>query len=161
MLLQGACLGMAARHMASVREKVSAAEVARVLLVEGDVTTRLTLQAVLKASGYSVDSAASAPEAMDKLEREEYALVLCGLRPETQEECRRVVNHARAQEYKPATAFLTTSGSEGKRPKSERVLIEPLEVPALLTKIADLLADRAAGRERRNMRRRKVDLVPN
>ena len=149
----------------SIRERVPGPEVARVLLVEHDVAARLTLQAILKASGYSVDSAASAPEAMDKLEKEQYALVLCGVRRETRQECQRVIDHARAQEYKPATAVLTTNGEtkrDWERSKSSRLLIEPQEVPALLTKIADLLADRAAGRERRNMRRRRqAELVAN
>ncbi len=152
---------MVVKQRAGVRERATAPEVARVLLVEGDVTARLTLKAVLEASGYSVDGAASAPEALDKLERDEYALVLCDLH-NSPDECRRVINHARAQDYKPATAFLRTSGGQSRRPKSGRLLIETEEVPALLTKIADLLADRAAGRERRIMRRRKVDeLVAN
>jgi CheY-like chemotaxis protein len=146
---------MAVRQKAGARERAVGPEVARVLLMEDDVTARLALQAILEASGYAVDSAASAPEAMDKLEREQYALVLCGMQEGTREECERVINHARAQDYKPATAFLTASGGQSKPPKSGRILIEPLEVPALLTKIADLLADRAAGRERRNMRRRR------
>ncbi|MBI3668025.1 MAG: hypothetical protein HY236_17640 [Acidobacteria bacterium] len=154
---------MAVRQKAGLRDRAPGLEVARVLLVEGDVAARLTLQAVLEASGYAVDSAASAPEAMDKLEHDEYALVLCGLHADTRSECRRVVDHARAQEYKPATAYLTASGLEAasKREgsKTGRLLIEPQEVPALLTKIADLLADRAAGRERRNMRRRHAELV--
>ena len=154
---------MAARHKGGVRERALRPEVARVLLVDGDVTTRLTLQAVLQASGYAIDSAASTPEAMEKLERQEYDLVLCGVRAETQDECRQVISHARAQEYKPATALLTASGEQSRRawehPKSSRLLVEPQEVPALLTKIADLLADRAAGRERRNMRRRSGELV--
>ena len=151
---------MAAKLRTGVRERASGPEVARVLLMEGDVTARLALQAVLKASGYHVDSAASAPEAMDKLESTQYALVLCGMRDDTREECRRVINHARAQEYRPATAYLTASGGQLRPPKSGRLLVEPLDIPALLTKIADLLADRAAGRERRNMRRhRHQDLV--
>lgn len=150
---------MAVKHKPGPRER---AQVARVLLVDGDVATRLTLQAVLQASGYSVDSAASAQEAMDKLERGQYALVLCGARSDNREECQRVLDHARAQEYKPATAILTASGAEGrpgKKARSSRLLIEPQEVPDLLTKIADLLADRASDRERRNMRRRHLQLV--
>ena len=150
---------MAVRQKAGVRDRAPGPEVARVLLVEGDVAARLTLQAVLEASGYAVESAASAPEAMNKLESDEFALVLCGLHSETREECRRVINHARAQEYKPATAYLMASGLETARKRegsrTGRLLIEPQEVPALLTKIADLLDDRAAGRERRNMRRRR------
>ena len=155
---------MAVRQKAGLRDRAPSREVARVLLVEEDVAARLTLQAVLEASGYAVESAASASEAMDKLERDEYALVLCGLHSDTRDECRRVINHARAQEYKPATAFLTASALESARKRegsrTGRLLIEPQEVPALLTKIADLLADRAAGRERRKMRgRRGPELV--
>jgi len=151
---------MGIRQRAAVREREPAPEVARVLLLEDDVTARLTLQAILEASGYAVDSAASAPEALDKLERAQYALVLCGMREEDRDECRCVINHARAQDYKPATAYLTASAGLNRRPKSGRLLIEPQDVPALLTKIADLLADRAAGRARRNMRqKRHLDLV--
>jgi CheY-like chemotaxis protein len=146
---------MAVRHRPIARDRATGPEVARVLVMEDDVAARLALQAILEASGYAVDSAASAPEAMDKLEREQYALVLCGSCEGPRDDCRRVINHARAQDYKPATAYLTTSGKHEKRPKSGRLLIEPLEVPALLTKIADLLADRAAGRSRRNIRRRR------
>ena len=153
---------MAARQRAAVRDRTASPEVARVLLVEDDVTARLTLRAVLQASGYSVDLAGSAPEAMDKIERGQYALVLCGLRPDAQDECRRVIQHARVQDYRPATAYLTASAGQTRRPKSGRLLIEPQEVPDLLSKIADLLADRAVGRERRNMRRqRTLELAAN
>ena len=37
-------------------------ELARVLLVDDDLTSRLTLKTVLEAGGYAVDSAASAAE---------------------------------------------------------------------------------------------------
>ncbi len=154
---------MATRHRAAARDRSPSPEVARVLLVEDEVTARLTLRAILQASGYSVDLAGSAPEAMDKIEQGQYALVLCGLRcDDDQDECRRVINHARAQDYHPATAYLTASGGESRHPRSGRLLIEPQEVPDLLSKIADLLADRAVGRERRNMRRhRPLELAAN
>ncbi len=154
---------MATRHRTATRDRSPSPEVAHVLLVEDEVTARLTLRAILQASGYSVDLAGSAPEAMDKIERGQYALVLCGLRcDDDQDECRRVINHARAQDYRPATAYLTASGGESRHPKSGRLLIEPQEVPDLLSKIADLLAGRAVGRERRNMRRqRPLELAAN
>ena len=49
-------------------------ELARVLLVDDDVASRLTLKTVLEAGGYAVDSAASAAEAVDKLDEQQYAL---------------------------------------------------------------------------------------
>jgi len=154
---------MAVRQRPRVRQRAQAPEVARVLLVEDDVTVRLTLQAILQASGFAVDSAASPQEAMEKIEHGQYSLVLCGVHSEDDEECRRVISHARAQDYHPAAApYLTSSAGPGRRPKSGRVLIETQEVPDLLAKIADLLADRAVGRERRIMRsRRAVELVAN
>ena len=51
-------------------------ELARVLLVESDVASRLTLQTLLRAGGYTVDVAASAAEAIGKLDESAYELVL-------------------------------------------------------------------------------------
>ena len=149
------------RTRSAVKEKEASVGAVRVLLVEADVRARLTLQAVLETSGYSVDSAASAPEALDKLEKSQYDLVLCDAGSSPKDDCRRVIQHAQAQDYKPATAVVTASGLRAKPPKSGRLLIEPQEVPALLEKIADLLAGRAAGRARRKLRRRSFDLVAN
>jgi CheY-like chemotaxis protein len=47
-------------------------ELARVLLVDDDMTSRLTLKTVLEAGGYAVDSAASAAEAVGKLDASQY-----------------------------------------------------------------------------------------
>jgi len=152
---------MTAKAKGAVREREAGGQAVRVLLVEGEMRARLTLQAVLEASGYSVDSAASTSEALDKLEKEQYALVLCDAGTSPRDDCRRVINHARNQDYKPATAIVTASGTHAKAPKSGRLLIEPQEVPALLEKIADLLADRAAGRARRKLRKRSLELVTN
>jgi len=65
-------------------------DLARVLLVDDDLASRLTLQTVLEAGGYSVDVAASAAEAMGKLDDQEYELVLSDLRkhvPEAAPSC--------------------------------------------------------------------------
>src|SRR5271157_2905246 len=83
-------------------------EMARVLLVDDDVASRLTLQTVLQAGGYRVDSAASAAEAVGKLDDREYELVLTDLRMESPEAGLKVLAHARMMDYKPATALVTT-----------------------------------------------------
>ena len=46
----------------SLEEHITEVELARVLLVDDDPASRLTLQTVLKAGGYRVDAAASAAE---------------------------------------------------------------------------------------------------
>ena len=81
---------------------------ARVLLVDDDPTSRLTLKTVLEAGGYNVDSAASAAEAVGKLDEGEYELVLSDLQMESPEAGLKVIAHARMMDYKPATALITT-----------------------------------------------------
>ncbi len=118
-------------------------ELARVLLVDDDLTSRLTLKAVLEAGGYFVDSAASAAEAVGKLDSRQYELVLSDLQMESPEAGLKVLAHARLMEYKPATAILTTY--QNKRADNRKpLLIEPEDLPSLLSKVADLISQRAA-----------------
>jgi CheY-like chemotaxis protein len=120
-----------------------AMEVARVLLVDDNLTSRLTLKAVLEAGGYLVDSAASAAEAFGKLDARQYDLVVSDLQIESSEAGANVLAYARGMEYKPATAILTTYSSTS--PEHGRpVLIQPQDLPSLLSKVADLISHRAA-----------------
>ena len=133
-------------------------ELARVLLVDDDPTSRLTLQTVLEASGYHVDSAASAAEAVGKLEEQEYQLVLSDLQMESPEAGLKVLAHARMMAYKPATAIVTTyqnarSGHPKPHAKAQvRMLITPEDIPGLLGKVANLISERAARKVQREMR---------
>jgi DNA-binding NtrC family response regulator len=130
-------------------------DLARVLLVDGDVTSRLTLQTVLEAGGYRVDAAASASEAVGKLDEREYELVLTDLTMESPESGLKVLAHARMMDYKPATALVTTYQDSKIRSVSKSsgtVLIEPEDLPDLLSKIADLISERATRRVERELR---------
>jgi CheY-like chemotaxis protein len=130
-------------------------ELARVLLVDDDLTSRLTLQTVLQAGGYKVDAAASAAEAVGKLEEREYELVLSDLRMESPSAGLKVLAHARMMDYKPATALITTyrhSGPRGSAKNNRAVLIEPEDLPELLSKVADLISERATRKVERELR---------
>lgn len=118
-------------------------ELARVLLVDDDLTSRLTLKAVLEAGGYFVDAAASAAEAFGKLDEEQYALVLSGVEAESPEAGLEVLAHARLMDYTPATAILTSSHNR-LTDRTKPVLIKPEDLPELLGKVADLISQRAA-----------------
>lgn len=133
-------------------------DLARVLLVDDDPTSRLTLQTVLEAGGYHVDAAASAAEAVGKLDAGEYELVLSDLQMESPEAGLKVIGHARMMNYKPATALITTY-QNGKsepppRPVSQKksMLITPEDIPELLGKVADLISQRATRRLERELR---------
>jgi CheY-like chemotaxis protein len=131
-------------------------ELARVLLVDDNPTSRLTLQTVLEASGYHVDSAASAAEAIPMLDEQEYELVLSDLQMESPEAGLKVLAHARIMDYKPATAIVTTyQNAKDQNPKPQtqaRMLITPEDIPGLLGKVANLISQRAARRVQREMR---------
>jgi CheY-like chemotaxis protein len=126
-------------------------QLARVLLVDANVASRLTLKTVLEAGGYAVDSAASEAEAVDKLDEQQYALVLSDIQIDSPEAGLNVLAHAHLMDYKPATALVTTYQNQqagGPIP----VLIEPEDVPGLLGKVADLISQRAARMVARQLR---------
>ena len=126
-------------------------ELARVLLVDDDPASRLTLQTVLEAGGYHVDAAASAAEAFGKLDEREYELVLSDLRMESPEAGLKVLAHARMMDYKPATAIVTTYQT-AKAERKSRMLIKPEDLPGLLGKVANLISERAARKVQRELR---------
>lgn len=128
-------------------------EMARVLLVDDNPASRLTLQTLLQAGGYSVDAAASAAEAVGKLDEQEYELVLSDLGMESPEAGYRVIAHARRMEYSPATALITKDHDESEPiDDSDSTLVEPEDVQGLFTQVADLISARARRRVRRQMR---------
>lgn len=147
----------------SSSDRITDFELARVLLVDGNPTSRLTLQTVLRAGGYHVDSAASAAEAFGKLDDSVYELVISDLQMESPEAGLQVLAHARMMDYKPATALVTSSQNEespkaspkppSPKPKPSRILIKPEDIPGLLGKVANLISSRAARRVERDMLR--------
>jgi len=134
---------------------ISEYELARVLLVDMNPTSRLTLKTVLEAGGYKVNVAASAAEAVGKLDDGEFELVLSDLQLESPEAGLKVLAHARMMDYKPATALITAYQDSRPEPTARQqrsMLISPEDIPGLLGKIADLIAERATRRLRRELR---------
>jgi CheY-like chemotaxis protein len=127
-------------------------ELAHILLVDDDPASRLTLKTVLEAGGYAVDSAASAAEAVGKLDEKEYELVLSDLQMESPEAGYKVIAHARLKDYKPATAIVTTYRSRATQSGGGSVLIESQDVEGLLGQVAGLISDRAQKRVNRELR---------
>lgn len=132
--------------------RATAVSLARVLLVSANPTSRLTLQTLLEAGGYWVDSAASAAEAVAKLDDREYELVLSDVDLEAPEAGLKVIAHARLVDNHPATALISAHLEESRLGEGQTVLIEPQEVPELLTKVADLIAERATRRLERELK---------
>lgn len=129
-------------------------DLARVLLVDDDPASRITLKTVLEASGYHVESAASAAEAVGKLEDGTYELVLSGLNLESPDAGLKVLAQARNMEYKPATALLKTYQHSSPTPSRQlsSILIKPEGIPGLLSEVAGLISARATRRLERELR---------
>lgn len=129
-------------------------ELARVLLVESDVASRLTLKTLLQAGGYSVDVAATAAEAVGKLDERTYELVLTNSKMESPEAGRRVLAYARRKEYKPATALIRAhrDGDAREDWKNRSMLVEAEDVTTFLSKVAELISLRATRRSERALR---------
>ncbi|HTQ54039.1 MAG TPA: response regulator [Bryobacteraceae bacterium] len=122
-------------------------DLARVLIVDDELSSRLTLQTILEAGGYTVDVAGSADEAISKLDHGQYELVLSEAEMESPQAGLRVLSHARVMQYKPATA-LVTAYREAKASRypmgdEQQVSINTENVSALLARVADLIGVRA------------------
>jgi CheY-like chemotaxis protein len=133
--------------------------VARVLLADSDLASRLTLKSILSTAGYAVDGAATAAEAIGKLDSNEYQLVFADLRSESHEAGQRVLAYARQKDFHPATALIASDMSEtGTEPAAddsdERVVsISNDNVSRLLARAAELISQRADRRMRLAERR--------
>src|SRR5438445_13334805 len=79
----------------------------RILLVDDDVAVLLTLKTVLEMNQSEVDTAASAVEAVSKLESGVYEMVITDVRMESETARVEVIGAARKQHDAPATALLT------------------------------------------------------
>jgi CheY-like chemotaxis protein len=125
-------------------------ELARVLLVHGDLASRLALKTILEAGGYSVDSASTPAEALAKLDAGKYELVLSDSAIGSRSAGRNVLSYARVKDYRPATALVTSYESDGRSALSSahEIAVYTENLPTLLGKVAELIAMRASRRYR-------------
>jgi hypothetical protein len=127
-----------------------ALELARVLLVHGDLAPRLALQTILRAGGYAVDVAATPAEALTKLDEGEYELVLTDSKVGSGRAGKNLLAYARVKDYRPATAVVTSyepykrRGGRG----GHHISVHTENVPTLLGDVAELIGVRASRRYR-------------
>jgi DNA-binding response OmpR family regulator len=130
-------------------------KVARVLLADSDLPSRLALQTLLTTAGYAVDGAATSGEAVAQLDSEEYQLVLADLRAESEESGALLLAYARQKDFRPATALLSSRLSELRPTRAEQnasdsvVRMSDENVSFLLARVAELISERADRRMRR------------
>lgn len=128
-------------------------KVAKVLLADSDLASRLTLKSLLTKAGYAVEGAASAAEAISRLDAREFQLVLADLRSESETAGPALLSFARQKVYRPATALITMDMSELKAESSlhdaDRVVsVSNEDISNLLANVAELISNRADRRMR-------------
>ena len=134
---------------AGYKSKARALELARVLVMHGELAPRLTIQTILQASGYAVDSAATPAEALAKLDEAEYDLVLSDGEGGSDAAGRNLLAYARVKEYRPATALVTATERPARNGRARhRFSIYTENVPAFLGEVAELIGLRASRRYR-------------
>jgi CheY-like chemotaxis protein len=135
-------------------ERPRSRRVARVLLADTGLASRLTLKSILSTAGYAVSGVATAAEALGKLDAHEYQLVLADLRAESEDAGPQVLAYARQKEFRPATALLASdlrqTGGQAFRNGShnQAVHISHENVSYLLGWVAELISRRADRRIR-------------
>jgi CheY-like chemotaxis protein len=126
-------------------------DLARVLVVHGELTPRLTLQTILQAGGYAVDVAGTPAEALAKLDENTYELVLSDAEFGTGEAGPDLLAYARVKDYRPATALITSNEPQLRyryARQRQHVSIYTENLPHLLGKVAELIGVRASRRYR-------------
>jgi DNA-binding NtrC family response regulator len=114
----------------------------RILLVDDDVAVLLTLKAILELHQFTVETAASAAEAVEKLASGVYQMVITDARMENENAGFEVIRAARRQAYHPATALLTAfppANGDWKQEGAQSLLVKPVGTQDLLRQIEALL----------------------
>jgi CheY-like chemotaxis protein len=131
-------------------------QLARVLLADGDLASRLAIKSLLTAVGYEVQGAASAAEAASRLDETDYQLVLADLRTESDEAGPRLLAYARQKDSRPATALLASdiSGQVNEDEGADHLVhVSNEDISRLLDGVAELISQRADRRIRQSLRR--------
>jgi len=129
--------------------------VAKVLLADSELASRLTLKSLLGKAGYAVEGAASGAEAISILDAHQFQLVLADLRSESEDAGPSLLSYARQKEYRPATALLASdlvergSGNASGPQEDTVVSMTDEDVSNLLANVAELIGTRADRRMRR------------
>ena len=124
----------------------------RILLVDDDVAVLLTLKAVLEQNEFTVETATSAAEAIEKLATGVYQMVITDTRMENENAGFEVIRAARRQAYNPATALLTAyppQDGDWKADGAQSLLVKPVGTQDLLRQIEALLVLREDVRQRK------------
>jgi DNA-binding NtrC family response regulator len=124
----------------------------RILLADDEQAILLTLKAILEIHGFEVETAASAREAIAKLQSASYHMVITDMKMEHEKAGYDVIRAAKETDCNPAVAILTafpSLGREWKREGAQSMLVKPMNTDDLLRQIEALLIQHEDQKQRR------------
>src|SRR5438874_10910098 len=125
----------------------------RILLVDDELATLLTLKAILEIHGFEVETESSAKEAINKLpESGPYQIVITDMRMESETAGYDVIRAAKKQDYDPNVAILTAFpllGTDWKDEGADSMLVKPMNTNDLLRQLEALLVSHEDKRQER------------
>ncbi|HLW52869.1 MAG TPA: response regulator [Candidatus Angelobacter sp.] len=114
----------------------------RILVADDELAILLTLKAILEINGFEVETATSAREAIGKLKKNQYHMVITDMKMEHEHSGYDVIRAAKTSGGDPAVAILTAFpmlGSEWKKEGAQSMLVKPMGTEDLLRQIEALL----------------------
>ncbi len=114
----------------------------RILVVDDELAILLTLKAILEMNGFEVETAASAREAVRKLDAGGFQMVITDMKMEHDTAGYDVIRAAKKLADPPVTAILTafpSLGSDWKSEGAQSLLVKPMNTPDLLRQVEALL----------------------
>jgi DNA-binding response OmpR family regulator len=127
----------------------------RILLADDELAILLTLKAILEIHGFEVETAASAEEAIAKMQIDSYHMVITDMKMEHEKSGYDVIRAAKETVYNPAVAILTAFpmlSSEWKKEGAQSMLVKPMNTDDLLRQIDALLIQHEDQKHRRPSR---------
>lgn len=121
----------------------------RILLVDDELAILLTLKAILEMHHFEVETASSAKEGAQKMNKSNYDMVITDMRMETETAGYDVIRAAKQQPYDPAVAILTaypSLGSDWKTKGAHSLLVKPVNTDELLRQLEHLLSTHQASK---------------
>ena len=117
----------------------------KILVVDDEPSVLLTYRLLLEQKGYDVTAVLSAQEAIDRLEKQPYDLLLCDLSLEEQRSGFDVVEFAQQRHPKLRSALLTGYATVEATERAEKsgvaMLFKPIDIEQFFATISRLLGD--------------------
>ncbi len=117
----------------------------KILVVDDEPSVLFTYRLLLEQRGYQVTAVSSAHDAIQRLEREAFDLLLCDLSLEAESSGFDVIDYSRSRNPEQRAAVLTGYATEESMERAEKlhtaVLYKPIDIEQFFSTVTSLLGE--------------------